>query len=412
MSQLIENNITALIVAAGRGSRLADHSDQAPKQYRKVGGKSILARTLSTFLQAPQINNVLTVIHEDDHTAWQSVRDELSTGLSPETLDKLMPTCVGGASRQHSVYLGLEHLAPSPPTLVLIHDAARPFVTTQVIQDVIAPLVAGESAVLSAIKAIDTLKRATDGTYVMDTVSRNGIWQAQTPQGFQFDPIFAAHKRARLASQDQFTDDAAIAEWAQIPVRLIEGDRDNIKITTHDDLEQADRRCMMRHFAETSDIRTGTGFDVHAFEDGNDVILGGITIKHDRKLKGHSDADVVLHTLTDAIFGALADGDIGDHFPPSDERWKDASSDIFLKAACDRVRERGGLIAHLDATIMCEHPKIGPHRKAIRESIASICDLASDRVSVKATTTEKLGFTGRGEGMACLATATIRLPLA
>lgn len=411
MSQLNENSVTALIVAAGRGSRLSNQADQAPKQYRKVGGKSILTRTVSAFLQSPQIDNVLTVIHHDDHAAWQTVCDELAAGLPSPLLNKLLPTCTGGSSRQESVYLGLEHLAPSPPTHVLIHDAARPFVTGKVIQDVVDALSAGDLAALGAIKAVDTLKRAADGAYVMDTLSRDGIWQAQTPQGFQFDPIFAAHKRATLASQDQFTDDASIAEWAQIPVRLIEGDRDNIKITTHDDLEQADRRCMIERFAETTDIRTGTGFDVHAFEGGNGVILGGITIDHDRSLKGHSDADVVLHTLTDAIFGALAEGDIGDHFPPSDERWKGASSDIFLKAACARVRDRGGLIAHLDATIMCEHPKIGPHRQAMRNSIASICDLAPDRVSVKATTTEKLGFTGRGEGIACLATATIRLPL-
>ncbi|MEP3275402.1 MAG: bifunctional 2-C-methyl-D-erythritol 4-phosphate cytidylyltransferase/2-C-methyl-D-erythritol 2,4-cyclodiphosphate synthase [Stappiaceae bacterium] len=411
MSQTPNNKITALIVAAGRGSRLVDGTDNAPKQYRRLGNKSILARTLSIFLTHPRIDSVLTVIHEADQTAWQSVIDELAALLPTATMAKLSPACTGGSTRQQSVCRGLEHLAPSPPSHVLIHDAARPFVSDQVIGDVIQALVGGDVAVLSAIETVDTLKRSTDQHFVEETLSRTDIWQAQTPQGFQFQPIRDAHLRAANESIDPFTDDASIAEWSDLPVRLIAGDKNNIKITTRDDLEQANRRSTMEIFAQTADIRIGTGFDVHAFEKGDGVTLGGITIDHDHTLKGHSDADVVLHTLTDAIFGALAEGDIGDHFPPSDDQWKGAASDIFLKAACERVSKRGGLIAHLDATIMCEHPKIGPHRLLMRQSIADICNLTIDRVSVKATTTEKLGFTGRGEGIACMATATIRLPL-
>ena len=245
-----------------------------------------------------------------------------------------------------------------------------------------------------------------DGGYVAQTLDRSRLRSIQTPQGFAFAPLLEAHRKAAAQGRQDFTDDAALAEWAGMKVSVFEGEAGNMKITNSDDFVRAEQM----HFAQLADVRTGTGIDVHAFAPGDHVMLGGVRIPHGQKLSGHSDADVVLHAATDALLGALADGDIGAHFPPSDPLWKGAASDQFLKFAVERVKARGGRIAHIDITVVCEAPKIGPHRDAIRLKIAEIAGIACDRVAVKATTSEKLGFTGRGEGIAAYATATIRLP--
>lgn len=400
-------SIAALIVAAGRGTRLAAEDDTLPKQYLPIGGREILAHTISALAANNHIDRIVTVIHADDRDQYDAVVRAVNG------CEKLDPPVVGGATRQASVRLGLEALQtrPEPPGLVLIHDGARPFVDTDTIDRVAAALLDGETAVLAATPTVDTLKRADARGHVVGTLPRDGLWAAQTPQGFRFDVIADAHKRAHEAGQHAFTDDAAVAEWAGHTVTIVEGDTGNIKITTRSDLLAADQKASLRDWAALADVRVGSGYDVHAFAEGDHVILGGVAIPHGKRLSGHSDADVALHTITDALYGALSDGDIGSHFPPSDPQWKGAASDIFLKHAVGRVAERGGRIAHIDLTIICEEPKVGPHRDAIRASIAAICALPIDRVAVKATTSERLGFTGRREGIAAMATATVRLPL-
>ncbi|MEP3301467.1 MAG: 2-C-methyl-D-erythritol 2,4-cyclodiphosphate synthase, partial [Roseibium sp.] len=306
---------------------------------------------------------------------------------------------------------------------VLIHDAARPFVTRDAISAVIERLQQGAKAVLSAIPIVDTLKRADADTHSLSTVDRQGLWAAQTPQGFDFDAIWHAHQNALKNGRMDFTDDTGVAEWAGHEIELAAGDADNFKITSPADLERARKIMEMTSkiaaplpstrthaLADLGDVRMGTGYDVHAFDAGDAVILGGVSIPHDRKLKGHSDADVVLHAITDAVLGAIGDGDIGTHFPPSDPKWKGAASDQFLHDAVRRVKAMGGQITHIDATIICELPKIGPHRARMRQAIADICALPVSRVSVKATTSERLGFTGRKEGIASMAAVTVRLP--
>lgn len=416
------NPVAALIVAAGRGTRLARTPEDLPKQYRDLGGKPILSRTLEAFLNHAGITKTLVVIHPDDADLYQAAL----THLSKNPDDHLLPPVTGGATRQGSVARGLKALAAEAPSQVLIHDAARPLVSLEVIDAAIAGLNDGAKAVLAALPVFDTLKRASAPTGgSLETVDRTNLWAAQTPQGFDFQTILQAHADAEAAGRDDFTDDTGLAEWAGHDVVLTTGSPDNFKITTQADLERA-KQTLTRQaptqtdspmpsrdlppLAQLQDVRVGQGYDVHAFEKGEAVILGGVSVPHDKKLKGHSDADVVLHALTDAIFGALADGDIGSHFPPSDPQWKGAASDQFLVYALDRLAQRGGRLAHADVTIVCEAPKIGPVRDSLRQSIAKICDLPLSRVSVKATTSERLGFTGRKEGIACLASATIRLP--
>jgi len=326
-----------------------------------------------------------------------------------------MDSVPGGTTRQQSVFQGLCKLAELGVRHVLIHDAARPFVSHAVIDGVLRQLDGGQQAVLAAVPVVDTLKRTRETGTGLETVDRTGLWSAQTPQGFTFDNIFRAHSGAREAGRTDFTDDTAVAEWAGLGVVLSEGNSDNFKITTVADLERAETRIQMMErdrpgLALLSDIRVGTGYDVHAFEAGKAVILGGVEIPHDKRLKGHSDADVALHAITDAMLGAIADGDIGTHFPPSDPNWKGAASDRFLKDALRRVTDLGGQVAHIDVTIVCELPKIGPHREDLRISIAKICALPVSRVSVKATTSERLGFTGRKEGIAAISSVTVRLP--
>lgn len=376
----------ALIVAAGRGSRAGG---DLPKQYRNLGGQPVLRRCWSAFALHARVDHVVTVIHPDDRALY----DDCLAGLDPAA------PVPGGATRQESCRNGLESLAAAAPRNVLIHDAARPLIDDASIDRVIDALAHGPAAI-SAVPVVDTLKRATLDGRVEGTVDRQGLWRAQTPQGFNFQAILEAHRKAAGQS---LTDDSAVAESAGLAVTLVPGSEDNIKLTTDDDFARAET------LIGGGDTRVGTGFDVHPFGPGERVMLCGVAIEHDRGLAGHSDADAGLHALTDAVLGAIGEGDIGSHFPPADPRWRGADSAQFLAHAVSLVAGRGGQLRHLDVTIICEAPKIAPHRAAMRKRIAEIAGLGEDRVSVKATTTEGLGFTGRGEGIAAQAIATVRL---
>jgi 2-C-methyl-D-erythritol 4-phosphate cytidylyltransferase / 2-C-methyl-D-erythritol 2,4-cyclodiphosphate synthase len=390
---LMTETVAAVIVAAGRGERAGA---DVPKQYRAMAGEPMIRATLRAFLTHPRIDFVQPVINPNDKDAYAEAIAGLNDPLAPVS---------GGATRQASVRAGLEALTSRRPALVLIHDAARPFVSPALIDRAIG---AGRTcgAAVPGIALADTVKSIDETATVIETLDRSRLRMVQTPQAFAFNLIVEAHRRAAAAQRDSFTDDAALAEWAGQRVSVFEGEADNLKITTKDDFIRAE----MTRFARISDVRTGNGFDVHAFAEGDHVMLGGIRIPHSHGVTGHSDADVALHALVDAILGALAEGDIGAHFPPSDPQWKGAASDRFLAFACERVRTRGGTISHLDVTVVCEAPRISPHRDAMRARIAAIANLAVDRVAVKATTSEKLGFAGRGEGIFAMATATIRLP--
>jgi 2-C-methyl-D-erythritol 4-phosphate cytidylyltransferase/2-C-methyl-D-erythritol 2,4-cyclodiphosphate synthase len=299
---------------------------------------------------------------------------------------------------------GLEAMAELGVSHVMIQDAVRPFVNRDLLNRIAAGLDAGEKAVLPATAVPDTLKRGADDGYVSETVPRVGLYAAQTPQSFAFMSILQAHRAAAASGITDLTDDAAIAEWAGIPVRLVDGDRENIKLTLARDIELADKKLMNQSLP---DVRTGNGYDVHQLEPGNGVTLCGVLIAHDHQLKGHSDADVALHALTDALLATCGAGDIGDHFPPSDPQWKGAASRIFLEHAAKIVREHGGTIMNADISLIAEAPKIGPHRQAMRKALAEFLSIDIERCSVKATTNEKIGFVGRGEGIAAIATATV-----
>jgi 2-C-methyl-D-erythritol 4-phosphate cytidylyltransferase / 2-C-methyl-D-erythritol 2,4-cyclodiphosphate synthase len=384
----------ALIVAAGRGSRASTGAGNHPKQYELIGGVPVLAHTLHPFMRNSGISQVLVVIHPDDAELYAAATEGLA----------LLPPVTGGATRQASVLAGLEALAAHSPTRVLIHDAARPFVTRDVIARVLTALETHPAAI-AADPISDTLKRAAvDGT-ITQTIDRAGLWRAQTPQGFHFPTILAAHRKAAGAGKVDFTDDAALAEWAGLPVLLVAGSSANIKITTNEDLLAANRSKSTPGYS-----RSGLGFDVHAFAPGDHVWLGGVRIDHTHKLDGHSDADVVLHALTDALLGTIGDGDIGQHFPPSDPQWKGAASILFLEDAVRRVRARGGRILNADITVLAEAPKVGPHRSAMQSVIANALGCTPRDVGIKATTTETLGFVGRREGIAAMAVATVVLP--
>jgi 2-C-methyl-D-erythritol 4-phosphate cytidylyltransferase / 2-C-methyl-D-erythritol 2,4-cyclodiphosphate synthase len=384
--------VAAVVVAAGRGLRAG--SDM-PKQYRQILGEPVIRPSLATLAGHAAIAAVQPVIHPDDVALYQGA----TAGLG------LLPAVHGGASRQASVCAGLEALEPLAPALVLVHDAARPFASEELIARAIAAARTSGAAV-PVIPVADTVKTVDATGAVTGTIDRAHLRLVQTPQAFDFAALLAAHRKARAAGRDDFTDDAALAEWAGLAVTTFEGEAGNVKLTTNDDFTRAEARKL----AALSDVRTGFGFDVHQFGAGDHVTLGGVRIAHGQGLSGHSDADVVLHALVDAILGALADGDIGVHFPPSDPQWRGASSDRFFAFAVDRLRQRGGRIAHLDVTIVCEAPRIGPHRDAMRTKIAEVAGIPIERVGVKATTSEKMGFTGRGEGMAAFANATVRLP--
>jgi 2-C-methyl-D-erythritol 4-phosphate cytidylyltransferase / 2-C-methyl-D-erythritol 2,4-cyclodiphosphate synthase len=384
--------IAAVVVAAGDGVRAGG---DLPKQFRRIGGETLLEHALSAFVKAPNIAFVQPVTRSKDLALVRT----LTSGM------KVLAPVSGGVTRQASVCAGLEALLPHSPDIVLIHDAARPFASASLIARAIE---AAEKtgAAIPALPVNDTVKRVDQSGIVEATLDRNFIRLVQTPQAFAFPPLLEAHRRGAAQGRSDFTDDAALAEWAGIKVSVFAGEPGNIKLTTPEDFARAEAI----QSDALGDVRTGSGLDVHAFGPGDHVTLGGIHIPHNQALTGHSDADVALHALTDAILGALADGDIGAHFPPSDAQWRGASSDRFLAFAVGRVRTRGGRIAHLDLTIVCEAPRIGEHRDTMRANIARLAGISIERVAVKATTSEKLGFTGRGEGIAAYATATVRLP--
>lgn len=382
----------AIIVAAGRGLRAGPGG---PKQYRMMGGRTVIAHALDAFCTHGGVEMVQPVCHADDAQAFTAAAGGLIH----------LPPVPGGATRQASVRAGLRALAASAPEIVLIHDAARPFVSRDLISRAIeAASVTG--AAVPGIAVADTIKEVDASGRVVGTPVRANLRIAQTPQAFRFDSILAAHEKAAKEGRDDFTDDAALAEWAGLTVTTFEGDALNMKLTTPEDFAREEARLA----ASLGDVRTGTGYDVHAFGPGDHLMICGVRVPHDKGFLAHSDGDVGLHALVDAILGALADGDIGAHFPPSDPKWKGASSDRFLEDAVRRVRERGGRIANLEVTLICERPKIGPHRDAMRQRISEISGVALSRVAVKATTSEGLGFTGREEGIAATASATIRLP--
>ena len=385
-------SVAAVVVAAGRGLRAGGN---LPKQYRQLAGEPVIRASLSLFAWHGQIGAVQTVIHPDDRSSY----DAAAKGL------RLLAPVMGGATRQASVLAGLEALKDRAPDIVLVHDAARPFCSAELVSRAISAC-AETGAAIPALEVTDTIKRVDADGRVAGTVDRAPLRAVQTPQAFAFPALLDAHRRAAKEGREDFTDDAALIEWAGLKVAVFAGDSGNVKLTTDEDFAKADAR----RIASLADLRLGNGFDVHSFGDGDHVWLGGLKIPHTRGLTGHSDADVALHALVDAILGALADGDIGKHFPPNDPRWRGASSDQFLRFAVERVAKRGGRIANLDLTIVCEEPRIGPHRDAIRQRIAEIADMSVERVAVKATTSEQLGFTGRKEGIVAMATATVRLP--
>jgi 2-C-methyl-D-erythritol 4-phosphate cytidylyltransferase/2-C-methyl-D-erythritol 2,4-cyclodiphosphate synthase len=385
-----------VIVAAGRGERVGS-PENGPKQYRPIGGKAVIAHTLEQFVTWPQASQIVVVIHADDEALLRRATDQVGR-------DGKVTTAIGGETRQQSVLAGLRALKGRDVTHVLIHDAVRPFFDHDLLDRVAAALADGAPAVLPAIPVSDTLKRAGIDGRVTETVPRAELYAAQTPQSFRFDAILAAHEKAALEGAGQFTDDAAIAEWAGMPVTLVAGTSDNVKLTTKRDIAMADERLSADMLP---DVRTGNGYDVHQLEPGDGVTLCGVFIAHDQTLKGHSDADVALHALTDALLATCGAGDIGDHFPPSDPQWRGAPSRIFIEHAAKIVRDNGGTIMNADVTLIAEAPKIGPHRDAMRAKVSEFVGISLDRCSVKATTNEQIGFVGRREGIAAIATATV-----
>ena len=379
--------VVALVVAAGRGTRFGG---ELPKQWMDLDGRPLLRHALGLLAAHPDIAEVRAVIHPDDTARYEAA----ASGL------RLNPPIQGGATRQESVRLGLEALADNPPDLVLIHDGARPLVDPGIIHRVLKSLKSHKGAI-PALPVHDTLKRGKDGM-IVGTEPRDGLFRAQTPQGFHYADILAAHQ---AASGRELTDDAAVLEAHGVPVALVEGAEDNVKITTRQDLARAAAR-----YDRPGEVRVASGYDVHRYDEGSFVTLCNIEVPHTHGLLGHSDADAALHALTDALLGCIAAGDIGRHFPPTDPRWKGADSAIFLQYVAELVAAAGGRIQHVDITIICERPKVGPHRAAMVSRVAELLDLPEGRVSVKATTTEGLGFTGRQEGIAAQATATVLLP--
>ncbi len=390
------SKIAVLIVAAGRGHRAGGG---LPKQYRPMPdgrGDSVLARSISAFAADERISDICVSINNADLSLYKLSVTELKLNIN-------IFLCDGGETRQNSVQNGLNALSEitDTPDFVLIHDAARPYVSQRIIDDCIAALATHDGAI-PALPVTDTLKRSADGK-ITETVSRDDLYRAQTPQAFRFEAI----KNAHLSAPDNLTDDAAVAEAAGLNVALVDGDASNIKLTFEEDFMPAHTTNGLLH------PRTGAGFDVHRFDkagSAHEIMLGGVAVPHDCALIGHSDADAALHAITDALLGALAEGDIGDHFPPSDARHKDRPSSDFLTFAVDLAQQKQAQLTHIDLTIICEQPKIGPHRDKMRQKIAELCRLPVSAVAVKATTTEGLGFTGRGEGLAAQAMASVLMP--
>jgi 2-C-methyl-D-erythritol 4-phosphate cytidylyltransferase/2-C-methyl-D-erythritol 2,4-cyclodiphosphate synthase len=382
----------AIVVGGGSGERIGGR----PKQYRLLGGEPVLRRALRVFSTHSEIAAVQPVIHKDHDAAFLAVAGDLA---------KCLPPIHGGRTRQRSVFAGLEAIAAMEPRFVLVHDAARPLASPALVDRALQAASASNAAV-PAVPVSDTIKRVDSTGHVAATLDRSELRAIQTPQVFAFAPLIEAHRRAMARGHDDFSDDAALMEWAGFAVTTFPGEASNLKLTTAEDFVHA----QAQDAAALADIRTGTGFDVHAFTEGDHVWIGGVRIAHDQGLAGHSDADVLLHALTDAVLGAIAEADIGSHFPPGDQRWRGAHSHQFLVHAVSLVRARGGRLAHLDATVICEAPTIAPHRERMRARIAEIAGIEVGRVAVKATTAEKLGFLGRGEGIAAMAVATVRLP--
>ncbi|HEX4160750.1 MAG TPA: bifunctional 2-C-methyl-D-erythritol 4-phosphate cytidylyltransferase/2-C-methyl-D-erythritol 2,4-cyclodiphosphate synthase [Rhizomicrobium sp.] len=382
------SSIAALIVAAGLGQRAGG---SVPKQFQPLLGASVLRRSAIAFAALPEIQLVQIAISDDRRAETEAALEGVAR----------LPFAIGGATRQESVRNGLEALATHNPDFVLVHDAARPLVSAKLIRRVIETLERGAAAAIPLVPVADTLKR--DEADEWTTVPRDALYRAQTPQGFRFEALRAAHREFADAA---VTDDMALAELAGLPITRVIGEEINLKITTEEDFLHAAR--LLR--GEMGEYRTGQGFDVHGFKAGDHVWLCGVKIPHTAALEGHSDADAGLHALTDAILGALGAGDIGRHFPPTDEKWRGAPSSLFLAHAARLVAEAAGAIVHCDVTLICERPKIAPYRDAMCARIAQILGIEISRVSVKATTTEGLGFTGRREGLAAHAIATIRLP--
>jgi len=380
--------IAVVIVAAGKGERAGG---AVPKQYVPLLGKPMLRWTAEAFVRHPDVDLVQIVIGANDEAPYA----EAVRGLT------VLPPLAGGPTRQHSVMHGLEALAHHKPDYVLIHDAARPLISAETIGLVIAALRNGAEAAVPLLPVADTLRKRDNGAWV--TVPRDGLLRAQTPQGFRFDRILKIH---RDHATHDLTDDMALAELAGLDIVVVPGEESNIKITTQKDFGMAEQLLAAR----LGETRTGYGYDAHRFAPGDHLWLCGVKIDHDHALEGHSDADAGLHALTDAILGAIGAGDIGQHFPPTDERWRGAPSWKFLDHAASLVRDQGGAIVHCDVTLICERPKVSPHRDAMRARVAEILAIDISRVSVKATTTEGMGFEGRREGLAAQAVATVRVP--
>lgn len=390
-----KHRIGVVLVAAGRGERAG--TVEGPKQYRPIGGRAVIARTLGVFLGHPNIAAISIAIHPGDAAL-------LTEAVGP--LPERVVAVPGGTTRQASTLLALRALRPFEPDIVLIHDAVRPFVDMDLITRVVDKANSGVGA-LPALAVSDTLKRGGADGRVAGTVDRTGLLAAQTPQGFPFKAIMDAHEKAVASGRDDFTDDASIAEWAGMKMEIVAGSPDNVKLTWARDIAMADEKLSRVVFP---DVRTGNGYDVHAFGSGDHVTLCGVAIPYDRSLSGHSDADVGLHALTDALLATCGAGDIGTHFPPSDPQWKGAASRLFVEHAAGMVRAKGGRIANADITLICEAPRIGPHRERMVAVLADMLGLVADRVSVKATTNERLGFVGRNEGIAAIATVSVVYP--
>lgn len=389
-----------VIVAAGRGER-AGTSQFGPKQYRNLASSPVIARTLKAIRSWSATCPVVIVRHADDGNLL-----ERAIGDRPAETHVV----VGGATRQASVFEGLLALTalPAPPTHVFIHDAARPFVSPRMMADLVAAIVnEPDRGVVPGLPIAETIKKVDDDGHVLNTVPRNGLFKVQTPQGFRLETIVDVHRRAAEISDERFTDDASLFEWADLPAAIVAGDSRNVKLTYQQDFEDAERMLLADQQPTLPDIRVGHGYDTHQLVNGTHITLCGVDIPHHRALSGHSDADVGLHALTDALLATVAAGDIGTHFPPSDPQWKGAASHVFLRRAAELVSEAGGWITHCDVTLLCETPKIGPHRDAMRAVIGKILALETNRISVKATTNEKIGFIGREEGIAAMATATV-----
>lgn len=387
--------IAVLIVAAGRGQRAGGAAD-GPKQYRLLAGEPVLRHTIRCFIDHPSIDRLCIAIHPDDY-------DLAEEAIAPFG-DRNVALVDGGRTRQLSVLAGLRAIADDPPQFVLIHDAARPLLDRATLDAVLSEVRTGDGVIVG-LPVTDTLKTVDAGHFIAGTIDRDFLIRAQTPQAFDYAAILAAHEDAATAGIENATDDAAIAGRAGMAVKVVHGHSANPKITYPEDIALAERS-----FPSFPDMRVGNGYDVHRFEEGDAVILCGVAIPFHRRLSGHSDADVGLHALTDALLATIGAGDIGTHFPPSDLQWRGAGSSIFVEHAVRLVREQGGRIANVDVTLIAEEPKVGPHRAEMTTRLQELVGIEPHRISIKATTNERMGFVGRSEGIAAIATASVVFP--